>query len=318
MLLLHCLEENQRSQDRWHLPGKLLPKVEEGHLVLQAGTDGSFLMNDWSFSQLCGLAGVSKDTLNRLSLPTAAQAFRETIPIRDKPLQLLTDGQQLRSIHGTQYSRLWNSDLLTMLREYATDFEPPPQGFNGGTGLYCGEQDMFCFLIDPTGWTEINGQNFAPGFFVWNSEVGRRSLGIETFWFQSVCQNHIVWDACEVIEFTRKHTGNVAESLDDIRRIIEQLVQKRDARQESFAKVVSKAMSERVASDDEEAEKFLFKYGIPRQFVKAAIVKISEQGKMFTLWNLIDELTQLNGEIRFAGSRTEADSKVSELLALAL
>ena len=51
-----------------------------------------------------------------------------------------------------------------------------------------GEQDMFCFMIDPTGWIEIEGENFAPGFFVWNSEVGRRSLGIQTFWFQAICQ----------------------------------------------------------------------------------------------------------------------------------
>jgi hypothetical protein len=57
---------------------------------------------------------------------------------------------------------------------------------------------MFCFLIDPTGWTEIEGEAFAPGFFLWNSEVGRRSLGIQTFWFQAVCRNHIVWDAIQV------------------------------------------------------------------------------------------------------------------------
>ena len=47
----------------------------------------------------------------------------------------------------------------------------------GKTGLYCGEQDMFVFLIDPLGWTEIDGEAFAPGFFLWNSEVGRRSVG---------------------------------------------------------------------------------------------------------------------------------------------
>jgi|GEM_PF-3272636 hypothetical protein len=41
-------------------------------------------------------------------------------------------------------------------------------------------QDMFAFLIDPTGWTEIEGQAFAPGLFVWNSEAGRRCLGIQT------------------------------------------------------------------------------------------------------------------------------------------
>ena len=80
---------------------------------------------------------------------------------------------------------------------------------------------MFCFLIDPAGWTEIGGQAFAPGFFVWNSEVGSRSVGIETFWFQAVCQKHIVCDAVDVVEFSRKHTANVGDSLREIRRIVE-------------------------------------------------------------------------------------------------
>src|SRR5262249_51050856 len=161
------------------------------------GTDGAFLMNDWSFTQLCTLSRVSKDTVNRLSAKTAQQVFHETLPGGTKPLQVLTHQDRIRSIHGVSYTRLYNSDLVAMLQEFATDFQPPQQAMNGGTGLYAGEQDMFCFLIDPAGWAEINGQAFAPGFFVWNSEVGKRSLGIETFWFQAVCQNHIVWDAVE-------------------------------------------------------------------------------------------------------------------------
>src|SRR5436189_5016860 len=120
---------------------------------------------------------------------------------------------------------------------------------NGATGLYAGEQDMFCFLIDPAGWTEIHGEAFAPGFFLWNSEVGRRSLGIQTFWFQAACQNHIVWDAVEVAEFTRKHTANVHESLGEIRRIIEALVARRDERRDGFVKVIGRAMQERLGSD---------------------------------------------------------------------
>jgi hypothetical protein len=86
---------------------------------------------------------------------------------------------------------------------------------------------MFCFLIDPTGWIDIEGESFAPGMFVWNSEVGRRSLGIQTFWFQRVCANHIVWDAVEVVDFTRKHTASISDSLREMRQIIENLVAKR-------------------------------------------------------------------------------------------
>src|SRR4029078_6824536 len=127
---------------------------------------------------------------------------------------------------------------------------------------YCGEQDLFAFLIDPAGWVEIGvGEAFAPGFFIWNSGVGRRSVGIQTFWFQAVCANHIVWDAVEVVEFTRKHTANVHEALDEVRRIIEVVVAKRDARKDSFAAVVKKAMQEQLAADADEVLKVLAERG---------------------------------------------------------
>lgn len=48
-------------------------------------------------------------------------------------------------------------------RQSAPDFEPPPKGAHGGRGLYCGEQDLFVFLVDPAGWIEIAEQPFAPG-----------------------------------------------------------------------------------------------------------------------------------------------------------
>jgi hypothetical protein len=151
----------------------------------------------------------------------SAWLFDETLSPGSKPLQVYAAEDVVRSIHGASYTRLFNVDLLTMVREFATDFVPPQKAgdgsgeSDGGTGLYCGEQDMFCFLIDPTGWAEVNGEAFAPGFFVWNSEVGKRSVGVQTFWFQAVCQNHIVWGAVEVVDFSRKHTANVYESMAD-------------------------------------------------------------------------------------------------------
>ena len=38
----------------------------------------------------------------------------------------------------------------------------------------------------------------------------------------------------------------------------------------------------------------------------------------FTLWTLVDELTRLNRDITSAGDRMEADSKVAQLLVLAV
>ena len=309
------------------------------------GGDGSFRLNDWSFSQLCGLAGVNKATVNRLSPATAHQVFAETLPQSgDKPLQLLTTtgdvGETIRSIHGASYTRLYDADLLSMVREFATDFQPPQEaGFapggqgvqgdgpgdgsggdkalhRGGTGLYRGEQDMFVFLIDPTGWTEINGEAFAPGFFLWNSEVGKRSVGIQTFWFQAVCQNHIVWDAVEVVEFSRKHTANVHEAFSQIREIVGRLVAKRDERRDGFARVIRKAMETQLGGSADEVLKVLSAKGITRALAKEAL-KVAKENGRFTVFALVDALTRMSRRMKFAGERTDADAKAASLLALA-
>ena len=264
-LVSHCRQQREQSEDHWISPTGLWtrPMGSDG-LLLTGGEDKVFAMNDWSFGQLCRLAGVTKETVNRLSPDTASRVFAETLPRGNKPLQIFGVGDQARSIHGASYTRLHNAELLDIVLDCADGFEPPPKGFNGGTGMYCGEQDMFCFLIDPTGWTDIGGESFAPGFFLWNSEVGRRSLGVETFWFQAICQNHIVWDAVEVVEFSRKHTANVHDSLAEVRQIIQSLALKRDQRRDAFARVIQRAMDTRLGDDANEVRAALSKAGVSR------------------------------------------------------
>jgi hypothetical protein len=294
-----------------------LPLANGGELLIPLEKGDPVGMTDWSFTQLCRLHGVSKDTINRLQPETATLALRDTLPHGDKPVQLLTTGKTVRSVHGVSYTRLWNAELIETIRDVAPEFQPPQTAMTGGTGLYCGEQDMFCFLIDPTGWIEIEGEAFAPGFFVWNSEVGRRSLGMQTFWFQRVCQNHIVWDAVEVVEFSRKHTANVRDGLLEIRRHIEALVARRDSRRDMFAEVLRKAMSTRLGSDPEQVAKELAKHSIPQNLIKEAMEIAVAQGG-FTIFALVDALTRLTQRVTFAADRAEADSRVSQLLALAV
>ncbi|MBA4065647.1 MAG: DUF932 domain-containing protein [Isosphaera sp.] len=312
----HCLKDKSESRDRWHPPRSLAPDPDDARLRLAVGTDGAFEMNDWSFGQLCHLAKVSKETVNRLTPGTAAAVFRETLPAGTKPLQVLTRGDAVRSVHAASYTRLYNADLVAVLREFAVDFRPPQPGLDGGTGLYCGEQDMFCFLIDPAGWAEIDGEAFAPGFFLWNSEVGKRSVGLQTFWWQAVCQNHIVWDAVEVEEFARKHTANVHDAVAEIRRRIEALVARRDARRDGFAAVIRKAMQTTLGADADETLKQLGKAGFTRALANEAIEIARQQGR-FTIFALVDALTRLAGRIANAGDRAEADAKAARLLALA-
>lgn len=310
-LYQHCAQVQESAIEYWEKPQQLAP-TSDLTLMLQGNETA---MNDWSFSQLCRLAGVSRDTVNRLSHKTASKVLGETIPSGEKPIQLMAQDDVVRSIHGVSYTRLWNTELLNIVQEFATDFEPPQEGMNGGTGLYCGEQDMFCFLIDPTGWTEIDGEAFAPGFFLWNSEVGRRSVGIQSFWFQAVCQNHIVWDAVDVKEVTRKHTANVRDCLGDIRRMIETLVARRDERRDAFAEVVGKAMRESLGEDADDVLKQLTSHGITRKLAKDALEIARQQGR-FTIFALVDALTRLNRDVKYAGNRAEIDAKAASLLSL--
>ena len=304
----HCTREKQFSTDLWQAPQRIRPAVADEQLSVLLDGEVEYRLSDWSFSQLCRLGGVSKETINRLSPDTASRALRETLPTTDKPLQMLATGRSIRSLHGVSYTRLWNADLLAVVSEFASDFQPPQEGLDGATGLYCGEQDLFAFLIDPTGWIEIEGEAFAPGFFVWNSEVGRRSLGIQTFWFQAVCQNHIVWDAVEVTEFTRKHTAKVGDGLAEIRQLIERLVARRDERRDGFARVIGSAMRERLGDQADEVINRLAKEGIPRGLAKKA-TEMAKQAGRFSIFSLVDALTQLSQEVRYAGDRAKIDTQ---------
>ena len=312
----HCQQMKTESQDRWVPPEQIRSLPAAGRLALELEGEPVNL-NEWSFGQVCRLAGVTKDTLNRLSADTASRVLEETLPREGKPLQVLTRGDDVRAVHGASYTRLYNADLLTMLREFATDFEPPPVGANGGTGLYCGEQDMFCFLIDPGGWAEINGEAFAPGFFLWNSEVGRRSLGIKTFWFQAICQNHIVWDATEIMEFSRKHTANVHDGLRDIREIICRLVESRDRRRDQFVEVIRKAAAQKLGPNADKVLDVLKDHGVRRTLAKEAVQLVEAEGGGFTVFAMVDALTRVAGrQLQYAGDRVEADEKAGQLLSL--
>ncbi len=319
-LLRATSEMKDRCKNTMISRSDLHPVVHDNSLSFKSPAHLPAHLNDWSFTQLCHLAGASKDTVNRLKADTAVRVFTDLFASRDKRednLQaLVQDDRIIRSMNGQGYRRLWNSELVALLMEYAIDFTPPQKGFNGATGLYAGEQDMFCFLIDPCGWVEIGGEAFAPGFFVWNSEVGRRSIGITTFWFQSICSNHIVWDATEISEYTRRHTGMVDNALSEIRRVIETLVATRDARKDSFAGVIANAMETRYGHDVQEVTKQLVAAGFVKALAHRAATIAEEKGR-FSVWAVVDALTQLNREHAFAGSRSEADTKAASLLTLA-
>ena len=119
----------------------------------------------------------------------------------------------------------------------------------------------------------------------------------------------------EVVEFTRKHTANVHDALNNIRRIIEALVAKRDARRDRFAKVIEKAMQTELGSDAEEVQKALSQTALPARWPR----KRSHCPDARAIDGLFDGRCvrpALPGIVN-AGDRVEVDQKAGRLLALA-
>lgn len=106
------------------------------------------------------------------------------------------------------------------------------------------------------------------------------------------------------------------DSLNEIRRLIEQLVLRRDARRDGFAKALGNAMQTSLGSDAEDVMKELTRYGIPGSLATEAIAIARQQGR-FTIFALVDALTRLTQRLKYAGERADADAKVAGLLTLA-
>ena len=117
------------------------------------------------------------------------------------------------------------------------------------------------------------------------------------------------------MDFSRKHTANVHESLNEIRHIIENLVERRDERRDGFARLIRGAMETRLGDDADACMKILHKRGITRKLASQALEIAKENGR-FTIFSVVDALTRLSSDFKNAGDRAEADERAGKLLSL--
>jgi len=129
----------------------------------------------------------------------------------------------LRAATGPNYGRIWNADTVDMLVDRFGDgvtgewrvpgeFGKRVTVDRDNTTLYASDRDMFVFLADEENRIELPNRragrfgSFARGFFVWNSEVGKTTLGAGFFLFDYVCCNRIIWGADQYTEVRIRHT----------------------------------------------------------------------------------------------------------------
>src|SRR5688572_8401073 len=122
-LLAHCKRRKAQAIEHWQPSTGLCIEQDAGQVLMRLDqTDGAKLsLTDWSFSQLCKLCEVSKETVNKVTAETAALIFRDALPRSRKPFQVYAERDTALAVHGTAYSRLFDAEVLQVVREAAPD-----------------------------------------------------------------------------------------------------------------------------------------------------------------------------------------------------
>lgn len=316
-----------------HSVRKLLPGEDttqaEPVLVGQTGTQSQF--THYSFGQVARRIGAPAQYLRELPAPLAVANLNYGLSTLSDDetgnLMFAQNGSlRLRSALTDSYRRIWNSDitsrLLTLTRQQP-EWQPAPAAFDGSRGLYASDADMFAFLVDNDRriFEQGPGGGLGRGFFVWNSEVGDRSFGIMTFFYEYVCGNHRVWGAEGVQELRIRHVGNADE------RAFQQLrVELRkyadSSTHDDELKVASMRRMQLGATKDEVLDAvFKLDTGLSKARLSAAYVTAEEEeakyGNPRSVWGYTGGLTQLARDLPNTSDRVAMERAASKIMAVA-
>jgi len=312
------------------------PENPRSGLLVQGQNGTPAHMSHWSMGQMAGLAGAPAGYLRKLPAPIAADCMNYGMKF-DRDVEdvgvLLTRHDdmptpELRAATGPNYGRIWNADIVNDLVNRfgdgrSGDFRIPGEFgrevpiTKDNTTLYASDRDMFIFLADEKNRIEVpnrrNGQPgmMARGFFVWNSEVGSKSLGIAMFLFDFVCMNRIVWGVDQYSEKRIRHTISAPDRwADDVTPLIEDMSQ-------SSAKPIEDTIRAAQEKKLDKVDDFLANRFGARTAQKMHAVHEAEEGRpVETIWDAVTASTAIARELPHNDARVEMERKGGALLDL--
>ena len=329
---------------------KVEAKGDDLVLVGRSGVPAT--MTNYAFHQLAGMAKAPGGYLTSLPAPLAATCLNTSLDKidgrHDRRAMLLRRSEEGLTSHcivSDRYTRVWNHEVISMLHKscdpkvwknppaWVSQANDPrarrateadcipgvsivkPGDMIGPSGLYASDRDMFAFMVNTGRILDGSPKGLSMGFFVWNSEVGDKSLGIMTFAFDYVCGNHIVWGASNVKALRMRHTGGVRRRA---HTIVEATQLADDAASEFEAKVKFARTYEIAAKPEDVVAAVIKRIEIPASRVRDAldVAKRNElsYGNPHSLWGVVSGLTQIARDMPHADSRHDLDVKAGRLL----
>ena len=246
--------------------------------------------------------------------------LRFTRGVEDIGLLLTRGGRrcnELRSVNGPNYGRVYDADVVDALVDKFGDgvsgqWRVPGEFGNkvtvtkDNTTLYASDRDMFVFLADEDNRIEIPNRragkfgSFARGFFVWNSEVGKTTLGAGFFLFDYVCCNRIVWGADQYTEVRIRHTKGAPDRwLEEVTPVLREYA---EASAKPVVEAIEHAREKRLG---DELDAFLAnRFGKSMVPALKAIHETEEGRPIETLW---DVTTAATAHARSLAEQRQAD-----------
>lgn len=333
---LGSLRDRSRIKD---VSSRALSFTSPGSSILEVnGQNGTGARpTNWAFRQLAQIARAPSDYLASLPAPMAADLLNYGVQRADpRDLSVLlsrddTGPVDFRAVNSQSYGRIWNVDIVDALIDrfgdgISGDFRVPGEFrreitvTKANTTLFAGDRDCFIFLADEKNRIEVPNRrdgkpgSLARGFFVWNSEVGSRSVGIAMFLFDYVCSNRMVWGAQGYTERRLRHTFSAPDQwFNDVAPIVHEYA-------ESSAKPVQdtiRAAQHKMLEDrvDSVLRTRLSLTAKTADAVKAAHFA-EEQRPIESLWDVATGITAHAKSIRHQDARIDLERKAGLVLDL--
>lgn len=313
---------------------------DPNNLTLAHSQMGEVAPSHWSFGQACGLVKAPSSYLRTLPASLAGINLQYGLSThRAERLQYYTADGQLHAATGADYGRVFDYEVVDAVMRLAGDgigstnwkvpgvmdwrtgeYDPNAPITRDSTTLFASDRDVFLFLVDdrnpieigklPTGEPDL----LFRGFYVWNSEVGSKSLGIATMYLRGVCQNRCLWGVEGYSQIRIRHSKGapqrfIAEAQPTLRQFT-------DNNTRALIDGVQSAKDARVADDDDEARAFLMKQKFSKSKANEIVNRIldEEQTRPRSIWDMVQGITAVARDETHQDSRIQMERVAGKLL----
>ena len=299
---------------------------------------------NWSFGQLSSLASSPAGYLRKLPASIAAINLQYGLQsLRSENAKLYYSDDELYAATGTEYGRVHDIELVRAVQKIAgsgtgetrwkipgvmdwstSKHNPFVNPTIDTTTLYASDRDVFMFLVDDTHPIEIgklpNGDPdlIFRGFYVWNSEVGSKTLGISTFMLRGVCQNRNIWGQEDKHSLIIRHSKNAPNRF--AQEAEPALLDYSTQSSTGILYNINQARSAVVASNDDERTNYLKTNGFnakQAQHIINTVIK-EEDVKPKSVWDFVQGITAVARDLKHTDERIQLEMLAGKMMSKAI